>query len=249
MTRYLAIFDSRQVVAEVGPVRSARAYFLDWLQEYGNGLYLHSGGSPEALALIKSRKIFDANEFFWGEYYWRSSSRFAPHNLYTSSDNWGKIVGKYGSTSTLFTTDKAWKYSRLIGATIGTSSILKIPYDAYYTVTWDYDTKNLNYVRSINDEKEIDRDGSQVTARNILVQITNVADVANDDKGRQAIVTVGSGDAMILKKGSVVYGTWKKSSLAGRTRFYDGAGKEVVLVPGNTWVQVVPKEVNVQVSN
>ncbi len=249
LTRYLAIFDSKQIVDEVGPVRSARAYFLDWLQEYGNGLYLHSGGSPEALRLIKERKIFDANEFFWGSYYWRSLNRFAPHNLYTNSDNWQKIVSQYGNTSTLFTADKAWKYTRLLGQTMGEKSELKIPYSDYYSVGWIYDAKALNYARSINGIKEKDKDGSEVRTRNILVQITSMQDVANDDKGRQAITTIGSGDAIILKKGAVVYGTWKKNFLTDRTRFYDKDGKEAELAPGNTWVEIVPKDVNVQVVN
>ncbi len=249
LTRYLAIFDSKQTVVEVGPVRSARAYFLDWLQEYDNGLYMHSGGSPEALNLIKSRKIFDANEFFWGEYYWRNRGRQAPHNLYTSSDNWQKIVGEYGNTSTLFVADKAWKYTRIIGRTIGASSTIKIPFSTFYEVGWVYDVKALNYIRDINGKTELDKDGSQVRARNILIQITNVQDVANDDKGRQAVTTIGSGDAIILKKGSVVYGTWEKSALTDRTRFYDKDGKEVMLVPGNTWVEVVSKDANIQVAN
>lgn len=249
LTRYLAIFDSRQAVAEVGPVRSARAYFLDWLQEYGNGLYMHSGGSPEALSLIKSRKIFDANEFYWGEYYWRNQQRVAPHNLYTSSDNWGKIVDRYGNTSTLFGADKAWKYTRLLGQTSGKYGGLKIPFSDDYMVAWIYDAKKLNYTRSINGSKEIDKDGSQVSARNILVQITSVKEINGDDKGRVEVVTLGSGDAIILKKGSVIYGTWKKSSLASRTRFYDKNKKEVLLAPGNTWVEVVPKDSNIQIVN
>lgn len=259
LTRYLAIFDNKQVVAEVGPVRSARAYFLDWLQEYGNGLYMHSGGSPEALDLIKTRKIFDANEFFWGQYYWRDEVRFAPHNLYTNSENWQKIVlspsaregvgGSGSGTNSLFTTDKAWKYSKLIGKTMASSGGLTIPFSTDYSVVWTYDAKALNYSRSLDGAKEIDKNGATVTARNILVQITDVSDIANDDKGRQAVTTVGGGDAIILKKGSVTYGTWKKKNLADRTRFYDKNKKEVVLVPGNTWVEVVPATVNVQVSN
>ena len=249
LTRYLAIFDSKQVVAEVGPVRSARAYFLDWIQEYGRGLYMHSGGSPEALSAIKTKNIFDANEFFWGQYYWRSSDRLAPHNLYTSSSNWAKIVSLYGNKSSLFTADKAWKYTRLIGQTIGKKSELKIPYSDEYAVTWTYDVKALNYTRSVNGKKEKDKDGSEIRARNILVQISNVKEINGDDKGRVEVATIGSGEAIILKKGAVIYGTWKKSSLTARTRFYDKNKKEIVLVPGNTWVQVVPADVNILVTN
>lgn len=247
ITRYMAIFDNKQSLPEIGPVRSARAYFLDWLQEYGDALYVHVGGSPEALALIGSRNIFAANEFFRGSYFWRSSQNFAPHNLYTNSENLGKIIAQEGSTSSLFTMDKAWKYSRTVGTTIGTTTLLKIPFTEGYTVGWAYDAKTLNYVRSINGYKQKDRDGSEVTARNILVQITAVGNIANDDAGRKALVTVGSGEAIILKKGSITYGTWQKTSLTDRTRFYTKEGKEILLVPGNTWVEVVPKEVNIQI--
>ncbi|HLC70188.1 MAG TPA: DUF3048 domain-containing protein, partial [Patescibacteria group bacterium] len=60
ITRFMALYDGDDLVEEVGPVRSARAYYLDWLSEYGDALYLHVGGSPEALNLIKKRSIFDA---------------------------------------------------------------------------------------------------------------------------------------------------------------------------------------------
>mgnify|MGYP001579871026 CR=1 FL=1 len=249
LTRYLAIFDSKQTVAEVGPVRSARAYFLDWLQEYGRGLYMHSGGSPEALSAIKTKNIFDANEFFLGQYYWRSPDREAPHNLYTDSKNWVEIIGRNGKQADLFAANKAWKFTRLVGQTICKKGGLKIPFSESYKVVWTYDAKNLNYTRAINGNKETDKDGSQVRARNILVQITKVKEINGDDKGRVEITTLGSGGAIILKKGAVIYGTWKKKNLFDRTRFYDKNKKEVILVPGNTWVEVVPTTVNVQIIN
>jgi len=260
LTRYLAIFDSKQNVAEAGPVRSARPYFLDWLQEYGNALYLHSGGSPEALAEIKTRNIFSANEFFYGSYYQRSKDREAPHNLYTKTENWKKFFDKYGSKKELFIASKGWKYSKLVGKTIAGKSELKIPYGSANMVSWVYDAKKLDYVRSVNNKPEIDKDGAAVRARNILVQITEVKEINGDAKGRVEITTIGGGEAIILKKGSVTYGTWKKPSSesalpgvalakTGRTRFYDKNKKEVVLAPGNTWVEVVPKETNILVTN
>ncbi len=241
ITRYFAIFDSRQDVAEVGPVRSARLYFLDWIQEYGDGLYVHSGGSPQALAAIGPRGIFDGNEFFRGQYFWRSNEYFAPHNLFTSADNWRKMIEVYGDGDNLFTPDKAWKYSSVVGKTIADSSMVEIPFSVGYEVAWNYDPKSLNYLRSINGRTHVDKDESEVRARNIVIQFTEVGAIANDDKGRQEIKTVGSGEAIMLKKGSVTYGTWKKDSLTDRTRFYDQNGKEFVFAPGNTWVEVVEK--------
>jgi hypothetical protein len=244
-TRYLAIFDSNQSVPKIGPVRSARPYFIDWLQEYGAGLYMHSGGSPEALSLIKSRNIFDANEFYWGEYYWRDQARFAPHNLYTSSDNWKKILDQYGNNKELFIPAKAWKYAAIVGKTLASDSKLNIDFNSNYGVMWNYDPKSLLYVRSINGNKEKDADGAGVFARNVIVQFTDVNLIAGDDSGRKTVRTLGTGKAMVLKKGSIITGTWEKKGLTDRTRFYDKNYREILLAPGNTWVEVVPTDAKI----
>jgi len=44
-TRYMALYLVDDDVGKVGPVRSARPYFLDWLSEYGKPMYMHVGGS------------------------------------------------------------------------------------------------------------------------------------------------------------------------------------------------------------
>lgn len=247
ITRYFALYDSVQDVAEVGPVRSARVYFLDWIQEYGDGLYVHSGGSPQALAAIKPRGVFDANEFFWGRYFWRASHHYAPHNLYISGDNWQAMLAQRQASTTLFTPDKAWKYAAGVGSTAATNYDLFVTFSTGYEVGWKYNSSSLQYQRSINNKKEKDRDGSEIWARNLVVQVTDVADIANDDKGRQEVKTVGSGKAIVLKKGGVLYGTWSKKSITDRTRFYDNNGQEIIFTPGNTWVEVVDATMKVEV--
>src|SRR3989339_1542901 len=44
ITRFMAIFYCNLSDVQVGPVRSARTYFLDWLGEY-DALYAHVGGA------------------------------------------------------------------------------------------------------------------------------------------------------------------------------------------------------------
>ena len=46
--RYMAVFHSH-IQTDIGPVRSARDYFVQWAAELG-AVYAHSGGSPKALA-------------------------------------------------------------------------------------------------------------------------------------------------------------------------------------------------------
>jgi hypothetical protein len=245
-TRYMAIFNSKQTIDKVGSVRSARPYFLDWAQEYGNALYMHSGGSPEALALIKTRGISDANEFYWGNYFWRAADKDAPHDLYSKSDNWLKIMDKTGSSST-FAASAGWKFAKLIGGSLAEKKEIKITYNYTYEVMWKYDSKALNFVRYVNGEQQLDGDGLEVRASNILVQYTGVRVI--DEVGRKKIDTIGTGSALILRKGEAMEGSWKKTTLAGRTRFYNKQNRETVLIPGNTWVEIVPEDAKVEITN
>lgn len=246
-TRYMAIFEKGQNVSEVGPVRSARPYFLDWLQEYGRGLYMHSGGSPAALSLIGQRKIFDADEFFWGSYYWRTSEKQGPHNLLTKSENWQKILEKYSTSTDGMSSKNAWKFATIIGKGISTQREIKISYASTYEVTWKYDPKALDFVRYINGVKYQDMNGAEVKARNVLIQYVNMNTL--DSEGRRSIMTVGTGSARVLKKGEVIQATWVKKTLSDRTRFYTKQGIEFVLLPGTTWVEIVPNDTKVEVTN
>ena len=85
ITRFLAIYPEGEDVERIGPVRSARPYFLDWAAEF-DALFVHVGGSPEALEKLRAYDMRDLNEFFNGAYFWRDRSRSAPHNTYTSTE-------------------------------------------------------------------------------------------------------------------------------------------------------------------
>jgi hypothetical protein len=239
-TRYLAFFDNNEEVPEVGPVRSARPYFLDWLDEYGRPLYLHSGGSPEALKLIKEYAVQDVNEFYRGEYFWRSKNRSAPHNLYTSSTAWQKLWNNWPK-QLLLTPETSWKYASTSQplSTSGVNKEIAISYNKDYIVSWRFDSNNKDYVRYINGERYTDKDGSEVRATNILVQSAIIKVL--DEEGRLKINTIGSGDAQMVQNGQVVNGFWNKKGMSNRTRFYNKNKEELILLPGKTWVEVVPE--------
>jgi len=67
----------------IGPVRSLRPYFLDWAEELGMPV-AHVGGSPEAMSLIKKSAIPNLDQYYNGKYFWRSTNRLAPHNVFTT---------------------------------------------------------------------------------------------------------------------------------------------------------------------
>jgi len=88
ITRIMGIFDSQKNIEKIGPVRSARLYFMDMAGEYG-GVYMHVGGAPNALAKRGAYSFSDVDQIGAGEiYFWRDNDLSAPHNVFTSSANW-----------------------------------------------------------------------------------------------------------------------------------------------------------------
>ena len=56
---------------------------------------------------------------------------------------------------------------------------------------------------------------------------------------------LGEGKAEYFVNGKYEEGTWKKASYEEQTEFYDSTGNPIVLLPGNTWIQVVHKNVEI----
>lgn len=248
ITRFLAIYSASTTMARVGPVRSARDYYLDWLREYGDALYLHCGGSPLALELIKQNNIFDANEFYWGPYYWRDSAYHeAPHNLFTKSELWQKIFNEFaGERQKFFWT--GWKFGPL-SANTSTEQVKEITlnYFADYKVGWKYDSAMGRYERWVNGQRFTTAESNIAYADNVLVQLTEIKVI--DEIGRRAITTIGAGEGRVLRGGVMIRGIWKKQNPADRTRFYDANNQEIPLTPGQTWVQILPLNTVMEVTN
>ena len=83
ITRFLGLFFT-QPAEKIGPIRSARHYFIYWADEY-NAMYAHCGGYPEAYTAIAATGIADMDDLKGSPGFWRNSDREAPHNLYTST--------------------------------------------------------------------------------------------------------------------------------------------------------------------
>ena len=236
-TRFLAIYPADAAVEQVGPVRSARPYYLDWLSEYGQPMYMHCGGSPDALNKIKDYGIFDLNEFYNGKTFWRSPSRLAPHNVYTSSELWGKIG--HGFSGTDFTDWWSWATdnSELVTGTASTSSIVVNFLAPNYIIEWEYNSSTQKYERWQAGAEHRDADGTLITADTVIVQ--HVKTKVIDEIGRISMETIGSGVVEVYFDGQKISGAWKKTDRTSRTMFFNEAGIEVKLKAGNIWVEII----------
>jgi hypothetical protein len=94
-------------------------------------------------------------------------------------------------------------------------------------------------------------DGTQVSATNVVVQVvkTQMTDI-RDANGTPSpeVISVGTGKAYVLRGGKMVVGTWSRPSPTDVTRFLDKKGREITLLPGSTWVELFPENLDLSVS-
>lgn len=235
ITRFLLVFDASSTVEEIGSVRSARSYFVDFADGL-NAYYAHVGGSPAALGLINRLPDFsDLNEFYNGWAFWRSSRRAAPHNVYTRTELLLQAADKAGVVPGSF---EPWTYGEAPTSTPATADvpIVRVPYDGWYAAEWQYESPTDTYVRYRAGAPIRDADGTIVRAKNVVVLLTDGRVL--DDIGRLDIRTTGKGSAWVFTGGGKREATWSRSS-GSHLRFEGVDGSEIVFHRGTTWISIV----------
>ena len=243
--RYMLVFQDQQP-GSVGPVRSARYYYIAWAAEW-RAVYAHVGGSPQAMSTLaaqgQGQLVYNADEFRWGGiFFHRITERASPHNAYTDGDLLRKMATRIGAKDELqpaawqFAPDAPWE-SRPYGG------LIRVVYPAN-TITYRYDRITNTYPRAVTGEPaQTDAaTGERVAPSNVVVMLMSFAPLndGHPDKHRLEAKVVGSGKAWISSNGRTIQGTWKKASLTAPTQFFDAAGSPVTLTVGQTFIQVMP---------
>lgn len=237
--RLEAFFAADVAVEKIGPVRSARPYFVDWANEF-DALYAHVGGSNAALDLIASTGTFDLNEFYNGASFWRSGDRFAPHNTYTSTEllaaaaEKGEERGR--APEVLYGTWVFKDHADAVGEDMASGITVRFNSELY-TVDWEFDAATGEYVRSQGGVETSTAEGVRLAADNVGVIVTDMEVV--DYVGRREVRTTGEGKAWLLQDGRTIEAIWKKESASERLAFYDTEGSQIPMNAGTTWIEVI----------
>jgi hypothetical protein len=247
ITRYMGIFWS-QAPAKVGPIRSARQYYIEWLSPY-DALYIHDGCASSddprvnACGNLYTYRIKDIATA--GSWRWNDGVRYAPHNEYNSiltaweyaeDRGWEDFPSNFESWS--FKNDEnvdnrgdGYKYETTFHKTLNN--------DGYYDSTWQYDKTTNSYNRWIGGRVDIDQEtNTQVSTKVVIIQETDITPTY-DDKAHIIVDTIGQGDAIILMDGKEIEATWKKTNRTDRTTFYDLSGTEIQFNRGRIWISVI----------
>jgi hypothetical protein len=233
--RLIAFFSNDQVVDKIGPVRSARPYYLDWAHEF-DSLYAHVGGSPAALEAIKSQGLHDLNEFQQSEYFWRDHQRYAPHNVYTSTSLLNKSLEELQLANPNYQT-WLFKDKEIAKTDAGLSVNIDWASGSTYDIEWRYQPETNDYLRYQAQDVYPVSSGQPVLADNVLVIAADM--LVLDGVGRLQVDDLGHGDALLVQDGVIKLGTWKKPIGSERLRIYDEGDNEVTFNAGTTWIEVV----------
>lgn len=267
-TRFLAMYYC-QDADPIGPIRSARVYFLSFVSEYGDfPLYTHVGGAntpgpADALSQISNfgwSVYNDLNQFsigfptFWRDYDRLGRTTATEHTMYSMTTKLWNFAAKSRKLTNVDEDGKEWNEKFVPYAFKEDVPISQRPtkqninitfWEGYsqYAVDWDYERETNVYRRSHKGSVHIDLDtDEQLTAKTVITLFMQESN-ANDGYENNAHLlykTIGSGKATIFMDGKKMSGTWKKESRTTRTLLFDDSGLPIKFNRGTLWFTIVP---------
>jgi len=235
ITRFLALYQEQKPQL-IGPVRSVRIYYVDWLAAFDASI-AHVGGSAEALNEVQNGNYRNIDQSYDSNYYWRSTDRYAPHNVYTSFEKLDALNTSKGYTTSTFT-----GFTRVDGKTADVldAANINITMSSFlFNSTFAYNSTTNTYARSQAGEPHLDRESGQIAPSVVIAMRVDESTLSD---GHQRIDTIGSGNATIFQNGMATNATWTKNSKTEQIKFTDIAGTDIPLIRGQTWIVAVPND-------
>ncbi len=266
ITRFLAIYYC-QDANPIGPVRSARTYYIDFLSEYADyPLYAHVGGAnasgpADALSQLTDygwTGYNDLNQFsigfptFWRDYDRLGHTTATEHTMYSTTTKLWDFAKKSRGLTNVDKDGNSWdkkfvtySFKNDESSESANQTIHLEFWKDYkgYFIDWVYDKANNAYKRSNGGASHIDNNTKkQLTTKNIVVlfmQENNAFD-GYENNVHLLYRTKGTGKAQIFMDGKQIAGTWRKDSRAARTLLFDSTGVPIKFDKGTIWFEILP---------
>lgn len=238
LTRLLALFD-RVDPSQVGPIRSARDYFVRLSASY-DGVLVHDGGSPGALQAIAQSPLPTLNAFRRGELFSRAGGRRAPYNLYAGGVPLRDAVNRLQLGRTREVQGLVYRPA----ADTREAGSLTVRFGADYASGFRYlpDLNQYRWVRA--GQPASDAAGEAVYVDAVLLARVQARPFPGDPEGRLYLPLDG-GEATLYLRGRAVPGRWVLGDRDG-VLFVAPDGEPVDLAPFKTWILFAPQYAEVR---
>jgi hypothetical protein len=228
LTRLMSVYTQGEP-ARVGPIRSARDYFLEAALRM-NGTLVHVGGAPSTVHRIASQEIPTVDALAQGELFAQAADRAAPYSTFAAGTDLRGAVGRLaGRPVSGVVFQPAADAPDAAGVTVD--------FSADYSSGFRYlrEVDQYRWVRS--GEDATDAAGNAVVVDAVVVAEVTAFPFPGDPEGRLYLPYEG-GAATLYVRGKAVPGRWTP---AGGFQFV-AAGDEVVdLTPFRHWIVFAPE--------
>jgi hypothetical protein len=256
ITRLVGIFQDYTGLTKLGPVRSARDYFVDFALDH-DAIFIHHGGSPSGYAKLRSLRISRLDGMTYEGVYFRrertypdwyepraGTTRPLVHSSYTGGDRIAEAAEKLQIRTTLYE-DAPFGYTFFSDDKVPVhlfrdkAETITVPFSRNYTRKFYYDPDTKLYNVEGRDGAHMDaEDNTQAAVRNVLIQEVKSYVIAGDEEGRRSVGTVGHGGGYVAMDGVYRPISWSKDSADKPTRWFFADGSELRLAAGRTWICV-----------
>lgn len=243
-TRYLALFQVTDPEV-IGPIRSARTPFITRILEY-DAIFAHFGASAHGTKSLNSFGVHSVDGMAVGlPVYYRNHSvgKEAPHNAYSSMAE----IREYTQSRSFPEKTEFEGYEFYDeptapgGEKVEEFTLYIMPGN---TTAYSYLSEEGIYHRYKDGALHIDEnDGEPLEVTNVIVQF--VGNFMVDSEGPTDIGEVGEGKGLFFSQGEQVEITWEKADREAPTVFFDQEGQPLQLNIGQTFIQVVDENLEI----
>lgn len=239
-TRFMALYRNVDT-KKIGPVRSSRHYFLDYVME-NDAIYTHFGWSPKAIEDISAYGINKINGVLGedGDIFWREEKFKGDwHSAYTSIE---KIKAKADRKSYSDTTDRENGISYATAYFTPESDLeansVYLNYSGRYKTSYIYNPETKLYEKQIFSAPHVLQNGETLSFKNVIVQLVSVTDLG-DGTDRRNLLNTGSGKGYYITDGVYEEITWHKPSRRENTTYKKADGTPLQINPGKTIINLI----------
>ncbi len=235
ITRYVAIWQS-DIPELLGPVRSIRPMDPDIVSPFG-GIICYSGGQQRFVNLMRDTPVYNAihGQADTEGTFFRTDDKDGPHDVIVKAQ---EVLAQHPDIAP---PQQQFAYSldgpSSTAGKMGTpTAVIEYQFSSQFDGTWTWDAAGGRWMRVQQGDADLDSNGNQLSATNVVVIRVNVVDDTNVPKTE----LYGGGEAWFSSGGATLHGSWSKASANEPLRLEDDNGVTVRLAAGNTWFELIP---------
>jgi hypothetical protein len=240
ITRMLAVFADLDSIPDVGPVRSARHYYTDFVAPY-DAIYVHFGGSTPGKAAIQNRGIDNIDGLIYGttaftKDNWRAQNRGVEHSYFIDGAAIRSVAEKRGYS---LEGDAAAPFviSQEKIEPAQKSGGVYVKFSGYTNSEFIWNAETGLYEKLRNGEAHVDENTDrQLQFANVVVLSTSITSY---DGGDLREVALNSGSGWFFTGGGYEEISWKKGNYQNQFSFTKKDGSPIEGNVGPTFIAII----------